>query len=763
MAVAFSPDDLVLLGYEDIKELDVGDLAIALIGKAKAGIVQSEHAFVYLKTDATREDISRIARRLDGRTLYVLRSQSGPTDTVIKSAFGRDVTVYRIDELLWAHVHELFKSYADNIAASIPSEPNFIAPRGEDLLPKDRLDTFLVEYFTKKRSSNHHKGLVVLKADAGVGKTTLCRQLVKEFAKKIKTHRVVPVYVEASHWGASVTSKSGLWDIIQLSLQNYDAGSGISRSLFEAALRRGLILFVLDGFDELSSSPRSNLSASEIIEGLTALTEDSEAQIVLTTRTPFWNAEVKEDPSQAYSLKLLPFNPQQAKAYIRLFFESDDAKFETARQVYSAVIEHANSPADKGGARAHFWSLPIAVSMICEAVKAGVSLSDWKKFTLEGLLTALCERETKRQDLSLSGDKQLSVFKEVALLEASSEIASFELDDLLAAGVSSTDASKFESHPLLRVRSFRSYTFAYDFVAPFLRALAIREEIYSTEMGIRRSILDAMQAEENGKGFQSGHLARLMANKDVDAVYRFMTKLPTEEMAARAFLLHLLQEMADCQDDVVDAKDRAGIIVKALTGASDGVIRDARFTGAFERLDFSNYEFQRCEFHDIIFKNVNFSGCAFKACKFDGEIQFLFWADSENFARATLDSSCEIRPAARLSLESVLQNDPNERKELIRDLMEAGLSKFWHNGRFKATIRKVDWKKGALGRSRSSDPLLSVFRKCGLISEIAISGVSEGGWIFDRGAIGDLQSFMDHRQLTGQLQVAFDELSKIID
>lgn len=761
MASAFAPEDLTLLGYEDIRELDAGDLAIAFSGKAKAGIVQTEHTFVYVKTDATREDLIKIAKRLDGRNPYVLKSPSGPTDALLRTAFGRDSVVYQIDELLWARVSELFQAYAQSISQSIPEEPNFVAPRGEDLQLKDRLDTFLVEYFTKKPSGTERKGLVVLKADAGVGKTTLSRQLVKEFARRLTRYKVVPVYVEASHWGGSVNSTSGLWDIIQLSLQNYDAGSGISRSLFEAALRRGLILFVLDGFDELSSSPKSSLSASEIMGGLIALSEDSDARIVLTTRTPYWNAEVGADPEQVYSLKLLPFNPQQAKHYISKFFETNRAQYEAARQLHSAVIEHANSPATKGGARAQFWNLPIAVSLICEAVKAGVSLSNWGEFSLEGLLIAICDRESKRQDLSLSGEKQLNILKELALLDASSEIASFEQDDLLAAGISDTDVSKFESHPLLRVRGRGAYSFAYDFVAPFLRSLAIRESISSPEAPLRRSILDAMRAEENGKGFQSEHLARLMSSRDIEDVYAFLRQISPEELAARAFIMHLLQNMADAQVDVVGGMDRTRVIMNGF-GDSDKTMRNARFTGAFERLDFQGFEFISCEFKDVTFKSVDFSDCRFRSCRFDGEIQFLTPADEAGFSTAVLEGDCEIRTSARLALEPILSRTPQDRDELVKDLIEAGLSKFWHNGKFKASVRKADWKKGPLGRSRSSDPLLEVFKKTGIVVETPISGVREGGWLFNREAIGDLQNFMDHRQLTGPIRLAFEELRKVI-
>lgn len=762
MGAAFTAEDLVLLGYDDIKSIDVGEEAIAFSGKAKAGIVQTEHNFVYVKTDATKEDLIRISSKVQSRgNLYVLRSKSGPAESLVKSAFGKALAIYQIEELLWARVSELFKAYAENISESIPTEPHYIAPRGSAIDIKDRLDEYLIEYFTKSTPSRGvRKNLVVLKANAGVGKTTLCRRLAKEFARKIGSYKVVPVYVEAAHWGGRVSNTSDLWDIIQLSLQNFDSGSGISRGLFEAALRRGLILFVFDGFDELCSSPRSNISARDVIEALTQIAEDSEARIVLTTRTPYWANEIGEDPQEVHSLELLAFNPQQAKEYIRKFFTNEDALFDTARHLYADVIAYAEKPDNKGGARAQFWSLPIAVSMICEAVKAGVSRSDWQAFSLETLLVAICERESKRQNLNISGAKQISIFKEIALLDSAGAATEFSQDDVLAAGVSDQDAGKFLSHPLLRSSGVQ-YSFAYDFLGPYLRALAVKDEFLSVDQ-VRKPILEAMRAEENGKGFLLEHLSRLVGG-NIDSVYSLLERVPKSEAAARSFLIHLLLRTADQQSDVVNSADRTAVFLRGIgSNAGKDEVSDTRFVGSLDRLDLSNVEFVGCEFRDVGFKDVDFSGTTFRRCIFDGEVDFANSQDGESFASASVLPDCELRGGARLALEPLLLNNPENRLDLIKDLLEAALSKFWHNGRFRATVRRADWKKGQLGRSRSSAALLDVFEKHGLLQEVTISGVQEGGLVFNRASIGDLQNFMDHRQLSGAILAAFSDLERTL-
>jgi hypothetical protein len=51
-------------------------------------------------------------------------------------------------------------------------------------------------------------------------------------------------------------------------------------------------------------------------------------------------------------------------------------------------------------------------------------------------------------------------------------------------------------------------------------------------------------------------------------------------------------------------------------------------------------------------------------------------------------------------------------------------------------------------------------KRVNLISEITISGVSEGGLLFNRESIGDLQLFMDNQQFSGRIMEAYRELRK---
>lgn len=240
-----------------------------------------------------------------------------------------------------------------------------------------------------------------------------------------------------------------------------------------------------------------------------------------------------------------------------------------------------------------------------------------------------------------------------------------------------------------------------------------------------------------------------------------MSIVPKSDLAARSFLIHVLMRLADLDANVVTNIDRSALLLRALdNGAASSVLRGVRFTGIFERLDLRSTEFVNCQFEDVSFRNVDFSNCTFRSCAFDGEVEFQSSSDADGFATAAIVGDCELRGAARLSLEPLLRRNSTERNELVKDLLESGLAKFWHNGKFKQALRKADWKKGALGRTRSSDQLLNVFKKNRLVEGSNSSGVREGVWVFNRDAIVDLQNFMDHRRLTGFVLQAFNDLSR---
>jgi hypothetical protein len=90
--------------------------------------------------------------------------------------------------------------------------------------------------------------------------------------------------------------------------------------------------------------------------------------------------------------------------------------------------------------------------------------------------------------------------------------------------------------------------------------------------------------------------------------------------------------------------------------------------------------------------------------------------------------------------------------------LRIALGKFWHHGRLKRTIAKHHWSKGVLGRLGIGARLVKAMEKTGLVEEIHISGVPEGGYALSTDAVRDVQQFMDNGLMVGKVLLVYEEL-----
>lgn len=169
MPVTFSGDDLHLLGYDDVTRLgDVGTASAAFKCVARSGISAQTHHFLYVRSDAAKEELDRLAGRFGNLPdLYVIANRSGPTNIALRTAFKRAVGIHLVDELLWDRVSGALARYTQGIQEDVPQEPYFVVPRAEELKDKERLDDVLLR---KLKGQFESAQLLVIKAPAGVGK-----------------------------------------------------------------------------------------------------------------------------------------------------------------------------------------------------------------------------------------------------------------------------------------------------------------------------------------------------------------------------------------------------------------------------------------------------------------------------------------------------------------------------------------------------------------------------------------------------------------
>ena len=760
VATAFSEQDIELLGYVSPQrvEASTSDPWVVFRATATAGLETIDTAFLYLKSDCTMENAQRAtdAIRADRRAYVVVPKSLRISIDRLRSVFGKQTPVYIHEDLLWDKIHNIFADYIASLQQGIVTERYYVPPRSTDDKIGDKLADVVQDYLISK-SPSEDGTLFVLAAFAGVGKTTLSRYLVKRLAASVLKSRTIPVYVEASHWGRlHLESVDELWEIIDNSLRAFSHTLRIRQDLFEHALKQGYIAFIFDGFDELCGHKSSHFAPSAVLQGLAEIAKQSSARIVLTTRTLYWDSEIEDPPENVRKEEINYFNTQQAKGYFNKFFHDDKAMLRTALGQYSTLVSGSFRPKETGGARNQFVNLPLCVAMVAEHVRQGGTqiAAQGTRQLLENILEQICDREVSRKNLLTKAVHQLAAFQELALSEQGTN-PEFQLQLLEAAGISSSDMGKMVDHPLLNVTHDGNYRFSYDFLAPYLRALHIADAISSRGVEPNSGIWPLLREEANGKGFMLEHLESLLEPDAVTAVGGLVSLVPTKYRESQSFLLHLALDLIRSDANVVTGAERTERLFAAVFGDSFFVARSVSglyLTGPFEGLDLSSVRFSGCRFQDATLRNCRAdSDTRFERCVFTGEFELQPEACKKDGWGAVKMLDCEIAFPASLVWDGVIESDVASQSDLVKDTLRLGLGKFWCNGRLKTSLRRADWTKGLLGRSGYCKPLLDAMLKSGLVEEVHISGVPEGGLAFRKESLFDLQKFMDNQQMIGKV------------
>ncbi|MFO1205185.1 MAG: NACHT domain-containing protein [Burkholderiales bacterium] len=771
MATQFTSEDLELLGYVSAEEVATpgaqGFTRFRAI--AQAGLEQIEFHFIYIKADCSAEQLAiASSHALPGTTTYVVHPRSLKlVRSTLDRTFGKRARIHEVEDLIWGRLNQLFTEYLTELRKNIAADPHYIAPRQEGAEPHERLDQVLVNYLRGEGFASPGE-LAVVCAPAAVGKTTLSRKIVVDLVSSLERYKIIPVYVESSHWQRlRLESVDDLWDIISNSIGAFAPVPLLNQRLFNYALKQGYLCFIFDGFDELCSHRSGKFNADQVLADLAGISAASNARIILTTRTLYWETAVHNHPQNTKPLQLAPFNRQQALGYLSQYFSKDSSKRDKAHTLYDGLGQHSRRPTQSGGARAQFVSLPICVVMIAQYVEHGgtAPVPETPGQFLKTVLLTVCERERARKQLVTSAAEQLAAFEAVAIEVCSSTNPSFDTSLLEAAGLREEDGPKLVDHFLLgRSREMEgAYQFAFDFVAPYLRAVSIEAFISEDSTVLEKDLWRVMSQESNGRGFMLEQLVSLLQPRSIPEVKKACLNIPSTEKQARSFLMHVARALIEEDTNVKTIGERTQTYLEFLSAERDAgawVLSQLFFNGAMERLDLTGVEFRHCTFQDVSFVgSIADHTTRFDRCTFVGEVTFpspyAGWVNSHL-------SSCSLLSPANLAWEAVVRSDMIDGDHNLHDALKLALDRFWHHGRLKGSISRNDWGKGLLGQTRYCRLLLEAMLRHGLVYEIVISGVSEGGYGFDRDSIWALQKFMDNRQHVGKIKLVFDDVSRAI-
>lgn len=760
MATPLSVRDLELLGYSAIQQ-DVDDANpgwTSFKGVAYAGLEQVSSRFIYLKSDCTVEQLAAAARfsTQQGTGHYVIETGSTSVNPErIRRAFT-NCKHFTLPNLLWEEMRRRFTPYVSSLVKNLPQEPYFVTPRPVDNPKGDLLDD--ANKFLIGRSAVPTGSLVVLKAPAGVGKTTLSRQVIRTLAESFgRAVRTVPVFVEASHWNKlRLESVGELSEIIQMSLLAYTNQPPLSAELFDHALRRGHIAFVFDGFDELCGHRSGNFDANEVLSDLATLARESDARIIVTTRTLFWEQAITTVPENVAVWSLASFTRQQAVDYLEKRFSSSKQKRDRARAIYDTLSQGSRRPQSPGGGRAQFVNLPLCVVMVADQVEIGAKSVDLTngESEIEQFLEVICAREQVRQGLKTDAKAQIQAFEN--LVSDSQHLRepnpAFEISDLVILGFDSHDLESVRSHWALTSVDGKKYLFKYEFLPPFLRAMFLERQLFSGSRDYRSSMWELMSLEARGQGFLHEHLIELAPRTGwQESISQAIQSVDGRYPEAKSFLLHLVVGLADDRLQIVTRKERTDSVFGLIDTKfrSTRIVNDFTFFGPMSGLDVHGVTFQGCTFVDASFTQSNAGeDTVFRNCTFQGMIEV---PKTKDWASVQMEN-CRLDPPSNIYWEEVLRRTQGSKEQLVVDAISYALRKFWHNGHLRENLRTDDWTKGVLSYTRLRDLILEGLLHFNVVSHEVTSGVSGGVYRFNRSHLPALQRFMDSRQPIGVIR-----------
>lgn len=375
-----------------------------------------------------------------------------------------------IDDLVWDHC---LGSDVEILNYDIDEEKYFIDQK-VDVLRNDGevSNIFSLDYFKEVLREEHiNKPIIAVFGGAGVGKTTLCDQLVNLIDSYDKKKSI---YISSS----DITSSFGdleiksISDLYRLSnVENVDENRNLlDPSNLEINISCGNIIVVIDGLDEIESKLKERFSFDDFISSLILLNESYQYCTIIITSRDYYKNQYEHNPNIEI-LSLFGFNYQLSSIYFSKRLPAE-LQAKALGQLNKLKISHGE------------YYAPITLSLICDIIESESEIESFKiipsfskylspNHTLDKLIVKLIEREIKRQSLNMSIDDVVEILTEIAILHKG-EIEKSELNILLELYDSDLNIdgyAAFYVNPLLKTKEYDNYVrVRYDSIVLLLKA-----------------------------------------------------------------------------------------------------------------------------------------------------------------------------------------------------------------------------------------------------------------------------------------------------
>ncbi|MCI9407024.1 MAG: NACHT domain-containing protein [Clostridia bacterium] len=524
-------------------------------------------------------------------------------------------------------------------------------------------DRNLVEYIGQQMLTKNPK-LIILEAAAGMGKTSTAYEVFDYLLKNREEHSI-PLFIELTKNRGARIFRHVLDDEIN---RNF---AGLKRELVIEEIKRGNILLIIDGFDELLTKKHTtedgiddNENAQTMLDTIAELfDDDSKARIVLTSRKS--SIFVGSQFDSWVDAKLS--NPEVtverceiAKPTIKQWLGIDKLNVILKKNVPEVSLEN-----------------PVLLSFLRNISIDEINAMPDGKSIVDKYFERLLERERERQDLVLTIEEQRKVYTDLAskfvIFEIKAENSDF-IKDLFITEILKDNINDY----LSRYTNTSEKPNEEEFVMKFVRhALLDRIKPSSNNLGfVNDFVFGIFIADAVNAGLLTCNNMELVSNNYITLA---VDAFAIENEGNKKLLYSKLKELIN----LLNIKQQLNIELELIRNIGHDY-KDEYIDGIiFNEAIITDYKFMDCTFVNCVFEKCllnpeSFENCIFIRCKF--------------YETALTEDI----PVKNLSFVNCLGenifilSDQEEKYNDIIDYRKKVLENFWAPGKDRAETRRSE-------------------------------------------------------------------------
>jgi hypothetical protein len=654
----------------------------------------------------------------------------------------------------------------------------------EDGSKVNKAKNYLTRWFLE--ASKGSKKLSILRANAGVGKTSLARRVAMQLANE--DEMTIPLLVESEQWRSDIHAGMSLD-----SIWNHAISRALNKPIFfsselghDVLFKEGVFLIIFDGFDELCLNPQSSYTPDSLIEvflellGITrgdsteegASGEPVNARILLTTRETYWkDIESKVDLNNIQLFKLRGFSNEQKSLFFKERLQTKSER-DTALRIASQISGKLYDGLEiEDGNAERFSGIPFILEMIATAVENApeAQINPYDADPLAPLVEAVCKRENIRQNLDVSFQKQIELFEEL-FLDFPDEISFGILEEYGQVICGVHEQNKLVSltnHFFLVKKEEGKYVPRHEllrvyFIARFLSHKLLGENGNQAKKRIIKALNLASSKKSSTIDWIATHLQNLPSEKLVMAVHHALEIIGAHDndllaLEAKKSLFQIVNKIVITQEKNARTAYLAHLLnVKHKDGKY--YFKKVVLAGDAVSYDFESTIFEDCYLSEVSFRNCVFGGeTRFQNCTFEGQLEF---NNCKNVGSiVTVNPKLSEEAEAQFDIAYNRSMRPEIRRYFAEEALKKALKKFKGSFGF-SSILEFNRHRGMDANNPYSQHVWESLSKCGVTSNHIISGISNKGInVVEDGSIRrQIQTFLDNGYLGPALERVVNDM-----